>query len=498
LIHHAYHFLYEYSNRRDKETAMKLTEQMILMQAPNAAAAENGRKLSQKESFSNHRKTADSTLYWAECAGSGKKPYQTSIDFSSPDGAPTCRCSCPSRQFPCKHALGLMFELLAEREFETAEVPANLAEKRAKQAARAAKKESGEAPKPKKTNTVAQKKKLRHQLEGLDQAERMVNDLLSAGVATLSGSSAQSFEKLAKDLGNYYLTGPQTAFTRIALTVRQLQTRPEQASGLCAEALRILISLHATIKKSRDLLNRKLESGDYSAEDTVLYEALGGVWRLEELRANGSCRENARLVQLSFDVSLDEAKREYVERGFWLDLERGDLVRTLNYRPIKALKHVKAEDSCFELVEVPTLYEYPGELGPRVRWEGCTTRPLSNPERRAVPAFAKEDIPAVVKRAKNQMKNTLLPKYIPALLPVGQIGTVGGDLVLEDRLGNRILLRDRREDGADHASAERLASLSLPKGSALFGLVFYDEADRRICLHPYSAATPEQIVRFQY
>ncbi len=479
---------------------MKLTEQMILMQAPNSAAAENGRKLSKKGSFSNHHKTADSTLYWAECAGSGKNPYQTSIDFSSSDGAPTCRCSCPSRQFPCKHALGLMFELLAEKGFEVAEIPADLAKKRAKQAARAAKKETEKAqpPKAKKTNTAAQKKKLRQQLEGMDQAERMVNDLLSAGVSTLSGSSAQSFEKLAKDLGNYYLTGPQAAFSRIALTVRQIQTHPEQAPALYSEALRVLISLHATIKKSRDFISSKLESGNYSAGDSILYEALGGIWRLEELRAIGSCRENARLVQLSFDVSLDEAKREYVERGFWLELERGDLVRTLNYRPAKALKHVKAEDSCFELVEVPTLYEYPGEVGPRVRWDGFTTRPLSDSERRAVPSFAKEGIPSVVKLAKNQMKNTLLPKYIPALLPVGQIGTVGDDFVLEDPAGNRILLRDRREDGADHASVERLASVSLPEGSALFGLVFYDEADRRICLHPYSAATPEQIVRLKY
>jgi len=477
---------------------MKLTEQMILMQAPNAAAAENGRKLSKKGSFSNHCKTADGTLYWAECAGSGKNPYQTSLDFSAPDGAPTCRCSCPSRQFPCKHALGLMFELLAEKGFQVSEVPGALAEKRAKQAARAAKKESAQPPKPKKTNTAAQKKKLQRQLEGLDQAERMVDDLLSAGVSTLSGSSAQSFEKLAKDLGNYYLTGPQTAFSRIALTVRQMQASPEQAPALCAEALRVLISLHAAIKKSRDFLGGKLESGNYSAEDSILYEALGGIWRLEELRAIGSCRGNARLVQLSFDVSLDEAKREYVERGFWLDLERGDLVRTLNYRPVKALKHVKAEDSCFELVEVPTLYEYPGELSPRVRWEGCTARPLSGAERRAVPGFAKADIPAVVKLAKNQMKNTLLPKYIPALLPVGRIGTVGENFVLEDPVGNRILLRDRREDGPDHASAERLPSVPLPEGSALFGLVFYDEADRRICLHPYSAATPEQIVRLQY
>ena len=101
---------------------MELTEQMILLQAPNPAAAENGRKLSKKGSFSALHKTQDNTLYWGECAGSGKNPYSVSIDWLNPD-APVCRCSCPSRQFPCKHALGLMFEQLAGRNFETAEIP---------------------------------------------------------------------------------------------------------------------------------------------------------------------------------------------------------------------------------------------------------------------------------------------------------------------------------------------------------------------------------------
>lgn len=481
---------------------MKLTEQFIIMQAPNAAAAENGRKLSKKGSFTNLCRTEDDKLYWAECVGSGKNLYRTSIDFNASDSAPACRCSCPSRQFPCKHALGLMFEMLADKPFMMAEIPADIAEKRAKQAARQAKKEAGERgpAKPKKTNTAARKKKLQQQLEGLDQAERMVNDLLSAGVSTLSGSSAQSFEKLAKDLGNYYLTGPQIAFSRIARTVRQIQARPEQADVCYVRALQELIVLHATIKKSRDFLGSKLETGDYAAEDSVLYEALGGVWRLEDLKAIGSYRENAKLVQLSFDISFDDAKQEYVERGFWLDIERGDLVQTLSYRPVKALKYVKGEDSCFEVVEVSTLYEYPGEVCPRVRWESCTTRSMGKQELQAILTSVRLDIPTTVKLAKNQMKNTLMPKYIPALLSVGRFGKIGDVSVLEDPAGNRILLRDRREEGKDHSTVARLACLSMleQEKSVVFGLVFYDESDRRICFHPFSLVTPEQIIRLQF
>lgn len=167
---------------------MTLTEQMILLQAPNPAAAENGRKLSKKGSFSALRRTEDGTLYWAECAGSGRTPYRVSVDWTNPD-APVCRCSCPSRQFPCKHALGLMFERLAGKPFEEAEIPEDIAGKRARQAARAAKKEAaGDGPpKPKKPNAAARKKKLAKQLEGLDTAERMVNDLLTGGLGTLAG-----------------------------------------------------------------------------------------------------------------------------------------------------------------------------------------------------------------------------------------------------------------------------------------------------------------------
>lgn len=488
---------------------MQMTEQFILIHAPNPAAAENGRKLSQKGSFSALGRTEDSNTYWGECAGSGSRPYRVSVDFSLDPEQPTCRCSCPSRQFPCKHALGLMFEILADKVFAVGDMPADLAEKKAKQKARAAKKNEAEgedASQPKMTkktgakNTAAQKKKLEKQLQGLDVAEKMTDELLAAGVSSLAGTSAQSMDKIAKELGNYYLTGPQTSFERIALTVRKIQQDKDHAELYYAEALRILIALRATVKKSREFLQNKLEAEHYTAEDSVLYEALGGVWRLEELKAIGLFRENAKLVQLSFDVSFDEAKKEYIERGFWLDISCGELVQTLNLRPTKALKYVKAEDSCFELLEIATLYQYPGDHCPRVRWESFTSRPLEDIEKGVLKTFASQGIADIVKAAKGQFKNTLLPKFMPALVPIASLGRVGDTMAVEDSAGARLELRDRREDGDDHACVRGLHALPVaPRtGDALFGLVFYDEADRHICLHPYSLVTSTDIIRLQY
>ena len=331
-------------------------------------------------------------------------------------------------------------------------------------------------------------------------AERMVEELLNTGVGSLGGSSAKTYEELAKELGNHYLTGPQTAFSRIALAVRTAQRTPEQQESSYAEALRVLIALRSTIKKGRAFLQQKLEAGQFSAEDTILFEAMGGVWKLEDLAAIGACREHVRLVQLSFDVSYDEARREYVERGFWLDLDTGHVDQTWNLRPVKALKYIKGEDSCFSLLEIPALYTYPGEGCRRIRWENGMPRPLTREEQSGLPALAQPDLATAVKLAKNQMKNTLLPKFLPVLLPVGQVGEVDGAFVLEDPAGGRILLRDRPEDGADHASTARVASVpgGLRKGDALFGLMFYDKADRSLCLHPYRAVTRSHIIRLQY
>ena len=93
-----------------------ITEQQILAYAPNANAAANGKKISQKGGFVKLERTDDDTLYIGECKGSGKSNYITSADYIDKLN-PVFRCSCPSRQFPCKHSLALLYEIFNKKEF---------------------------------------------------------------------------------------------------------------------------------------------------------------------------------------------------------------------------------------------------------------------------------------------------------------------------------------------------------------------------------------------
>lgn len=483
---------------------MKLTEDWIIAQAPNASAVQNGRKLSQKDSFSRRGKTEDGTLFWADCAGSGKNPYHTSIDLTN-EGTPTCRCSCPSRQFPCKHAVGLMFEILAEKPFEVSDIPQDLAEKRAKQAKRAAKKETNAAQKPeksekaKKASSAQKAKKVKKQLEGIEKAEQMVSDLLSHGLGTLSGASAKTYETLAKELGSHYLTGAQTEFSRLANEIEKIQKKQDQADY--GEAIRILVRLNSMLQKAWVFLQEQLDKQEFELQDNMLYEALGGIWRLEELERIGSVKENASLVQLSFDVLFDEARKEYIDRGYWLELTSGMICQTWNYRPVKALKYVKEDDTCFGLIHTPKLFCYPGTGNQRVRWESSEMGDVDRRVLERIFHFAQTDLSLVIKQVKNEIKNTMSEKYAAALLAFQTIGRVGEQLVLQMEDGLRITLRDRREDGEDHASVGKLTYLAgMDQGQerVIFGLIYYDRAEASLCLHPYSLITKEQIIRLQY
>jgi SWIM zinc finger len=80
------------------------TAEQVLAVAPDAASAAAGRKLATPGPWSDLGVSADPAVLWGSCAGSGKTPYQAIVDLAGP----AFKCSCPSRKFPCKHALGLL------------------------------------------------------------------------------------------------------------------------------------------------------------------------------------------------------------------------------------------------------------------------------------------------------------------------------------------------------------------------------------------------------
>ena len=473
----------------------EITEQYITMLAPNANAVTNGRKISQKGGFVKRLRSGDDTFYMGECSGSGKSNYITSADFVD-EAAPVFRCSCPSRQFPCKHSLALLFEISQGKAFEECEIPEDILQKRQKKEARAKKTATEKKAGKPKANQAAQTKKIKKQLEGLKLAEEMMRSLLSAGLGTMGGASIKTYRDLAKQLGDYYLAGPQLYVSRLILEIEAFQKDGESVHY--QNAAHILTQLRALVKKSEAYLTQKLEKGEVGNDDNILYEELGGIWKLSQLQELGLKKEDATLLQLSFQVVYDAARKEYIDIGWWADVDTGEVSVTQNYRPLKAMKYIKQEETVFEAVSVPVLTYYPGEVNRRIRWEGASYQPVTREQREAVMGHAEKSIAAAAKKVKNHLKNTLSEECVVMLVGFRQIGKVGEGYVMEDAEGNRICLQDMPGMEGTVQRLGMLADGSLFRDKALLGAFFYHEGKRRICVQPYSIVAEGQVVRLLY
>ena len=483
----------------------KFSEQQIGALAPNANALSNGRKISSGGGFVSRMRSEDDTFYMGECKGSGKSNYVVSADFVE-DDKPVFRCSCPSRQFPCKHSLALMFEMAAQKDFPVGDIPKDILEKREKKQAREAKKtDQSEAKKPvseksSRAGKAARTKKIKKQLEGLGLMKQMTDQLMNTGLSSMGSVSLKNYRDLAKQLGDYYLPGPQNYFNRLVLEMEVYQK--DQDKSHYHQAVEVLKRLRALEKKAAVYLNGKLDTDSPEADDDILYEKLGGIWKLDQLEGLGLKKEHARLVQLSFQVIYDEARKEYIDIGYWADVDTGEISSTYNYRPVKALKYVKQEDSCFDVVNTPMLCYYPGGMNKRIRWENADFEPMDGRVLADVTAHAHREIQTAVKLAKNEMKNLLSEDYCGMLLRYERIGTIRtkqGDLwVLEDETGGRMELAGR-EGWEDTMTALSLISdPEVYRGQALFGLLYYDSKERRIRMYPCSIVTEKGIVRLLY
>ena len=78
------------------------TAEAVLALAPDDSSRKAATRLARPATWSDTGTTPD--LVWGLCRGSAAAPYQIVVEVSGP----AYRCSCPSRKFPCKHALGLL------------------------------------------------------------------------------------------------------------------------------------------------------------------------------------------------------------------------------------------------------------------------------------------------------------------------------------------------------------------------------------------------------
>ena len=479
---------------------ISIDEAYVNSAAPNPEAIKNGRGLVLKNKFTKFLISEDESLLFGECQGSGKEPYRCSSDFARPE-QPTHRCSCPSRQFPCKHCLGLMYAYAQGKKFSTTAVPDDLQAKREKVQARVEKKQV-EAEQPKQVNKSALAKKIKAQFDGIDVLERLTGDLVRLGIGNMNAKLAKEMEEQAKQLGNAYLPGAQAAlhsYTKLFVgdDGKFAEKSAAEREQIYSEALDQLSRLHALVKQGRAYLQRRLDDAELHPEtESSIAAWLGHAWQLRELKDAGLVEVDAELVQLAFNSHDDVARQELVDTGIWMALGNGKIRLTQNFRPYKALKFIKSDDSFFQVAQVAELCVYPGDVNPRIRWEGMRPRPLEPKDLEKIRNWGRPDFAALIKEVKTHLKGPLADKQPIHALNFKRLGRVGAALVAEDGKGERLVLTDAGM--AEEPASCHLLSL-LPagcfEGNTLIARFRHDLDTRKLRIKPLSIVTTESIVR---
>ncbi len=475
-----------------------ISQDFIESAAPNAEAAKNGRGLVLQNKFLTLHHSPDETLWFGQCQGSGKTPYLCSADFTVPE-KPVYRCSCPSRQFPCKHSLGLLFALAEGKRFTSAEVPEELAARREQAAARVEKRKT-DTNKPVRVNKSALAKKIKAQLDGIDLLEKLTQDVVRLGIGNMNAKTAHELEEQAKQLGNAYLPGAQAAlrhYTKLFYSEQGEERTARGREAIYSEALDQLGRLHALISKGRAYLKSRLDDPELAPEtDTGIAAWLGHAWQLRELKAAGLVEQNVELVQLAFHSYDDVARKEHVDTGTWINLGSGRICVSQTFRPYHAVKFIKSDDSFAQVAEISELYVYPGEINPRVRWDGIAARPIEPADLARIRSHGRGDFAGVVKEVKSTLKNSLADKHPIFALNYRRIGAVDQDLVIEDCTGARLVITDV---GIPQEPPSILLLSLVPRGiladQTLIVRFRHDLDSRKLQVKPLSIVTESDVIR---
>jgi hypothetical protein len=208
------------------------SEGQVASVAADAGSLAAARTLSASWSDTGHSGTA----LWGLCRGSGRNPYRTVVDL---DG-PAFSCSCPSRKFPCKHALGLLLLWSQGRVPDAADFPPFAREWLGRRATRAS--EPGLPAPPSTAQGKAAERRADRVAAGLDELDLWLTDQIRGGLGSTDTSPA-AFDAVAARMVDAQAPGVASALRRLAFAVA---LRPDWPARLLAEyaKLHLLVVAH--------------------------------------------------------------------------------------------------------------------------------------------------------------------------------------------------------------------------------------------------------------
>ena len=244
---------------------MALTVERVLGLAPDPAAAQAARRLASSRAWS--RLGSSEAAIWGNCQGSAL--YQVRVargDLGS-------KCTCPSRKFPCKHALALLLRSI-DQPIPPAAEPDWVREWLDKRTAGPAREKARKTAAPPDPEAQARRaeKRLERVRGGLTMLDLWAQDLVRDGIASLEERPPAFFAQMAARLVDAQATGLARRVRRIGFLAGSDPGWPRAVLeelgliALASHAFRRLDDLDAPLRADlRQLVGFSLDKEDVIA-----------------------------------------------------------------------------------------------------------------------------------------------------------------------------------------------------------------------------------------
>ncbi len=253
----------------------------MLALAPDTAARRAAAGLARAACWTAAGTAGD--LVWGLCAGSGQQPYQTVVDLAGP----AYKCSCPSRKFPCKHALALLLSWAGGTVPERGEAAGYATAWQAGRQARAVARAASDG-KPKDTAAAARRAEQRagRVAAGLAELEVWLGDQVRAGLPSARAAGYGHADAIAARMVDAQAPG-------VASVLRRLSALPMSGDGwpgrLLAEygLLHLLARAHgqlATLPAPLAAVVRSRVGYTTSREDVLAMPPVTDQWQVLAVR----------------------------------------------------------------------------------------------------------------------------------------------------------------------------------------------------------------------
>lgn len=233
---------------------------------------------------------------WGLCRGSGSKPYTTVVDLTGP----AFRCSCPSRKFPCKHALSLLTLWAAGNVPEGPEpdAAAEWLDARAAKSTEARTAIDSGGP-PKTSDPATALKRAERVTAGLADLERWLTDRVRSGLGSI-----------AHDYGTYDAVAARMVDAQAPGVAAMLRTLPSIARSGTDWPTRLLVEYGRI-----HLLNRAYRDVDSLPEPLArsVRTHIGFPTKIDEVRREPAVRDHWHVLA----CRVTEDNRVYT-RKVWL------------------------------------------------------------------------------------------------------------------------------------------------------------------------------------